>query len=88
MDDGPESYLSAETSDGDLSLEELEHLHWPLSSAEREELLECLLILAPQGGEAMIGMLNERLLQLAVHEMLNEQRRQTDKDGGRNGVNR
>ena len=37
------------------SLQELMYLYEKLTIEERDELLQCLLIAAPRGGEAMIG---------------------------------
>lgn len=72
MDDETEDY----SSDGPLgdspSLRELEHLHSRLSAAEREELLECLLIAAPKGGGAMIKVLEDLLMYHATDEMLEQ----------------
>jgi hypothetical protein len=51
-------------------LGELEHLYARLSPAERDELLECLLVAAPRGGEAMIKVLEDTLLCHATEEML------------------
>lgn len=57
-----------------LQLGELEHLHARLSHEERDELLQCLLIAAPRGGEAMIKVLEDELLCHATEEMLAEHR--------------
>jgi len=54
-------------------LEELEHLHSTLSTEERDELLQCLLIAAPRGGDAMIRVLEEALLCRAAEELVREQ---------------
>jgi hypothetical protein len=43
-----------------------------LSTEQREELLECLLMAAPRGGEAMIRVLEELLLCHAAGELLEE----------------
>jgi len=51
-------------------LEELEHLYEKLSAEERDELLQCLLIAAPRGGEAMIKVLEELLLVEAGQEFI------------------
>ena len=56
-----------------LRLAELSHLFEKLSLEGRDELLECLLIAAPRGGEAMIKVLEQRLLCHAVEELLEEQ---------------
>jgi hypothetical protein len=53
-----------------LGLEELEHLHLMLSSEARDELLQCLLIAAPGGGEAMIKVLEAALLCHATEDLL------------------
>jgi hypothetical protein len=50
-------------------LEELIYLYEKLSAEERDELLQCLLIAAPRGGEAMIKVL-EDLLPCHAHEEL------------------
>lgn len=55
-------------------LQELEHLHSTLTPEEREELLQCLLIAAPLGGEAMITVLEDLLLCHATDELLEEHR--------------
>lgn len=81
MIDNHENCLDDETPYGALSMEELEHFHRSLSAEEREELLECLLIVAPQGGEAMIRMLRQELLHHALHELMQEHRDQVDKSG-------
>ena len=44
------------------SLEELERLYSSLTPEERDELLQCLLIAAPRGGEAMLKTLEDHLL--------------------------
>ena len=53
-------------------LEELERLHAWLMPEERDELLQCLLIAAPRGGEAMIEVLEQTLLCHAVDELTEE----------------
>ena len=53
-----------------LRLEELNHVYKKLSPAEREELLQCLLIAAPRGGEATIKVLEDELLCHATEELL------------------
>jgi hypothetical protein len=55
-----------------LFLRELNHLYERLSAEERDELLQCLLIAAPRGGEAMIKVLQETLLCHAVDELLDD----------------
>lgn len=47
------------------SLEELEHLYSSLTPEERDELLQCLLIAAARGGEAMLKTLEDYLLCIA-----------------------
>lgn len=49
---------------------ELVHLYDRLTPEERDELLQCLLIAAPRGGEAMVEVLEETLLCHAVGELL------------------
>jgi len=39
---------------------------------ERDELLQCLLIVAPRGGEAMIEVLDQTLLCHAAEELLDD----------------
>lgn len=51
-------------------LDELQYLDSRLSPEQREELLQCLLIAAPRGGEAMIRVLEEMLLCHATEELL------------------
>lgn len=53
-------------------LEELTQLHAKLSVVERDELLQCLLIAAPRGGEAMIEVLEDEPLCYATEELLRE----------------
>ena len=57
-----------------LSLRELEHLYAWLLPEERHELLQCLLIAAPRGGEAMVRVLEELLLCRATGELCDEHR--------------
>ena len=52
--------------------EDLSHLYEKLSPEERDELLQCLLIAAPRGGEAMIEVLEQSLLCHATEELLDE----------------
>ena len=56
-----------------MTLEELNHLHERLSPEQRDDLLQCLLIAAPRGGEAMIKVLEDELLCHATEELLAEQ---------------
>ena len=53
-------------------LKELIYLYEKLSAEERDELLQCLLIAAPRGGEAMIKVLGQTLLCHATEELLEE----------------
>ncbi len=53
-------------------LEELNHLYEKLSAEQRDELLQCLLIEAARGGEAMVTVLEDLLLWHAVEEPLEE----------------
>jgi len=53
-------------------LEELNYLSEKLSLEERGELLQCLLIAPPRGGEAMIKVLEDLLLCHATDELLRE----------------
>ena len=52
------------------SLAELKHLRASLTAAEREELLECLLIAASRGGEAVIEVPEQALLCHAAEDLL------------------
>lgn len=54
------------------TLEELWALHKTLSAEERDELLQCLLVAAPRGGEAMTKLLEEVLLCHAAEELVEE----------------
>jgi hypothetical protein len=58
--------------DETLSLRELEHPCAWLLPEERDELLQCLLIAASRGGEAMIKVLEETLLCHATEELIEE----------------
>jgi hypothetical protein len=51
-------------------LEELIYLYEKLSADERDELLQCLLIAAPLGGEAMIKVVEDLLLCHATEDLL------------------
>ena len=53
-------------------LEELLYLYEKLSVEERDELLQCLLIAAPRGGEAMMKVLIQHMLCCATEEVLND----------------
>lgn len=55
---------------GPSSLEELDHLYEKLNPDERDELLQCLLIAAPRGGEAMIYVLEQTLMCHAMEELI------------------
>ena len=55
---------------GRLELREFEHVFARLSAEQRDELLPCLLVAAPRGGEAMIEVLEQLLLCHAVEELL------------------
>lgn len=57
-----------------VRLEEVEQLYGGLTPDGRDELLQCLLIAAPRGGEAMIKVLEDELLCHATEEMLAEHR--------------
>lgn len=54
------------------NLGELQRLYVTLSSEERDELLQCLLVAATRGGEAMMKVLEEALLCHVVEEVLGE----------------
>jgi hypothetical protein len=58
------------TANQPISAEEVEALYRRLSPEERDELLQCLLIAASRGGEAMIDVLEQTLLCHATEEML------------------
>jgi hypothetical protein len=49
---------------------EVNHLYEKHSPEEREELLQCLVVAAPRGGEAMIKVLEDELLCHATEELL------------------
>jgi hypothetical protein len=57
-----------------MTLEELNRLHERVSPEQRDELLQCLLVAAPRGGEAMIKVLGDELLCHATEELLEEHR--------------
>jgi hypothetical protein len=74
---GTARHLQGPTGGGELEpeppgLQELNHLSEKLSPGERDELLQCLLIAAPRGGEAMIEVLEQLLLCHATEELLEE----------------
>ncbi|HLC42950.1 MAG TPA: hypothetical protein VJO34_15160 [Methylomirabilota bacterium] len=50
----------------------MRRLYENLTPEERDELLQCLLVAAPRGGEAMIRVLEELLLCHAADELLQE----------------
>lgn len=73
------------TQPDESSLSELHHLYERLSADQRDELLQCLLAVAPHGGEAMIRVLEETLLCHAAGDLLKEceeEKRETDDRGG------
>ena len=51
-------------------LEELTYLYEMLTAEERDKLLQCLLIAAPRGGEAVVKVLEDTLLCHATEELL------------------
>ena len=53
-----------------LTIEELQHFHSGLTPAEREELLECLLIAAARGGDAMLAALKEAVFVSAARGLI------------------
>jgi hypothetical protein len=53
-------------------LGELQGLYEHLSREQRDELLQCLLIAAPRGGEAMVKVLEDTLLCHALRDLLGE----------------
>jgi hypothetical protein len=57
---------------GPLTVEELTYLYESLPLGQRQELLECLLVTAPRGGEAMVKVLEDELLCHATEEFLDE----------------
>lgn len=54
------------------SIEELDALHQSLNSAQREELLECLLIASSKGGDSVMQALAPWLLVAASNHLLGE----------------
>ena len=56
-------------------LSELEALYSSLTLGERDELLQCLLVAAPHGEEAMVEVLEDLLLCQATEELLAQQMR-------------
>lgn len=68
-----------------VRLEQLNQLHDRLSAEQRDELLQCLLIAAPRGGEAMVKVLEELLLCHATDELLEEHTLVAGVDGCRAG---
>jgi hypothetical protein len=62
--------MSEEREDNALSTAEAEALYRGLTPEEREELLQCLLVAAPRGGEAMIEILKQTLLCHATEGLL------------------
>ena len=59
-------------ADQPLSLDELEALYAALPPDERDELLQCLLVAAPSGGDAMIKVLEDLLLCHAAEKLCGE----------------
>ena len=55
-----------------MDLKELNHLHDSLSPEERDELLQCLLIAAARGEQAVLEVLEASLLELAGREWIEE----------------
>jgi hypothetical protein len=55
-----------------MRLEELNDLCSCLSPEQRDELLQCRLIAAPRGGEALINVLEQTLLCHATSELIDE----------------
>ena len=54
---------------GPVSPQELAYLYEKLTPEERDELLQCLLVAAPRGGEAMIRVLEQTLLCHATEDL-------------------
>lgn len=67
-----DSYSTVPIPTRALDLAELEDLRRTLTSEQRDELLECLLIAASRGGEAMLEVLDACLLDLSVRRTLEE----------------
>jgi hypothetical protein len=55
-----------------MKLEEVIRLFERLSPQQRDELLQCLLIAAPLGEEAMVKVPEDEVLYHPIHEFLNE----------------
>jgi len=53
-----------------LPMDELEHLYSSLSHDERDELLQCLLIAASRGGNAIVEILEGLMLVNASRELI------------------
>ena len=70
MDSLPDHESDRGAEPSGLYFEELLFLYEKLSTEERNELLQCLLIAAPRGGEAMIKVLEGLLLCHATEELL------------------
>ncbi|MBN1322299.1 MAG: hypothetical protein JXA87_15820 [Thermoleophilia bacterium] len=71
MDDGTDPSAIEPGALGEPpTLEEVECLHRLLTKAEREELLECLLLAAPNGGDSVIRALTPWLLVASAHELM------------------
>jgi hypothetical protein len=52
-----------------LRTDDLTQLYEALTLEERDELLQCLLLAAPRGGEAMVRVLEELILCLATEHL-------------------
>jgi hypothetical protein len=79
-----------EAAVGPFCLEDLGRLHARLTPEERDELLQCLLVAASLGGEAMADVLEQTLLCHATEELLLMQEqtpraRPSDNQGERDG---
>ena len=55
-----------------INVSELEHLYSTLTPAERDELLECVLINAAKGEKLVIQFLETHLLDLAGREFIDQ----------------
>jgi hypothetical protein len=65
-----DSRAPGEAGVGHLQLKELQCLYSALSPEGRDELLQCLLITAPRGEEAMVKVLEDLMLCHATEELL------------------
>lgn len=61
-----------------LRLAELTQLHERLSPEQREELLQCVLIAAPRGGDAILEVLEQTLLCHATEELFSKSQGEND----------